>query len=159
MHDVFTGLMREQLSDQPGRETMVASLMNQCLVLVFRKLSDHDNVDLPWISALENPRWAATLDAILQHPERPHTVETLATTVNMSRSAFAWQFQERFGRPPMNYAREIRLRRAARMLIDPSDLSIEAISHLVGFASRSQLSRAFHDQFGCPPTEFRLQAN
>ena len=157
MRSIFSGLLAEYGSDQPGRQTMIAALMNQCLVMVFREVSELPQIELPWVAALGDPKWAAALDAILEHPEQPHTVESLATRANMSRSVFARQFHQTFGQAPMGYVREIRLRRAARMLTDLRDLSVEAVSHRVGFESRSQFSRAFHDYFGCPPTEFRAQ--
>ncbi len=158
MQAVFAGLLSEQRTDRPGRDAMIASLMNQCLVLVFRQLSDSDELDLPWLSALEDPRWAPVLTRIVEKPEQPHSVESLAGVANMSRSAFARQFHERFGTPPMSYVREVRLRRAARLLLDPADLSVAAVAHRVGFESRSQFSRAFHELYGCSPSEFRQRA-
>ena len=159
MRAVFAGLMSEQQADRPGREAMIASLMNQCLVLVFRHLSGDEGLDLPWIEAIEDPRWAPILELILEQPEQPHTVESLSRSANMSRSAFARAFRERFGTTPMSYVREVRLRRAARLLLDPAELSIAAVAHRVGFESRSQFSRAFHQLFGCPPTVFRVQGS
>jgi AraC-like DNA-binding protein len=34
-------------------------------------------------------------------------------------------------------------------------MSVDGIAGKVGFASRSHFARAFHDQFGCSPTDFR----
>ena len=94
------------------------------------------------------------MDEILEHPEGPHTVESLAALAGMSRSAFARTFLEAFGRTPIDYVRDVRLRRGARLL-HRGDLSVSEIAGRVGFASRSHFSRAFRDQFGCSPAKFR----
>jgi len=56
----------------------------------------------------------------------------------------------------MDYLRDIRLRRAAELLRQ-GGMSIDSIASKVGFASRSYFSRAFHEQFGCSPTDYRGQ--
>lgn len=155
---VFEGLLGERHSRQEASGAMMTALMNQCLVLVFRRLSAHRDGRLPWLGALEDPRLAAVLDAILDRPEQPYTLESLASMANMSRSAFAKHFHESFGRTPIRYVREVRLRKAARLLRREALLSVEAVAHRVGFESRSQFSRAFADLFGHPPSEFRTQS-
>ena len=72
----------------------------------------------------------------------------------MSRSVFARRFHECFDRTPMDYLRDVRLRRAARLL-HRADLSVNDVASKVGFASRSHFSRAFRDHFGCAPADFR----
>jgi AraC-like DNA-binding protein len=74
----------------------------------------------------------------------------------MSRSTFARHFEQHFGRTPMDYLRDTRLRRGAQLL-RTGGLSIDGIAGKVGFASRSHFSRAFQQQFGCSPSEFRKQ--
>jgi AraC family transcriptional activator of mtrCDE len=135
---------------------MMTALMNQCLILVLRRVSEESDGGLPWLSALEDPRLERVMETILKHPERRHTVESLADVSNMSRSTFARHFEQCFGRSPMDYVRDVRLRRAARLL-HLGDLSVDGVAAKVGFASRSHFSRAFQLQFGCPPAQFRKQ--
>jgi AraC-like DNA-binding protein len=157
MRPTFQALLREQQTATPGAQAMMGSLMTQCLVLVFRRLCDHGTCTLPWLAALEDERMSRVLDAILTRPEQQHTLESLAEVAIMSRAAFAKQFRASFGRPPMEYVREVRLRRAAQLLRSQSHLSIEAAAHRVGIASRSQFSKAFRDHFGVSPKDFRTQ--
>jgi hypothetical protein len=70
------------------------------------------------------------------------------------RSAFAEHFRQSFGRTPMDYLRDVRLRRGAQLL-QVSQLSVDGVASKVGFASRSHFSRSFKEQFGCSPVEFR----
>jgi AraC-like DNA-binding protein len=133
---------------------MMTALMNQGLILLFRRLAEQSAAQLPWLSALDDARLARAMDAILEHPEQPHTVESLADLAGMSRSAFAKAFHEAFERTPIDYVRDVRLRRGARLL-HRGELSVSDIASRVGFASRSHFSLAFRGQFGCSPAKYR----
>ena len=76
----------------------------------------------------------------------------------MSRAAFAERFRATFERPPMAFLRDVRLRRAARLLAE-TDLPVKAVAGRVGFASRSHFSRAFKASFGADPAAYRAAAS
>jgi len=156
MRSTFEAVLDEQRSGGPGSGAMMSALLSQCLVATFRRLADHPGRDFAWLDALEDPRLAQVIGAVLDRPERPYSLEGLAELAGMSRSVFARRFQEGFGRSPMDYLREVRLRSGARLLGQP-DLSVDAIASRVGFASRSHFSKAFSKQFGRSPSEFRAE--
>jgi AraC family transcriptional activator of mtrCDE len=83
-------------------------------------------------------------------------VESLAESVNMSRSAFAKHFHDAFFNSPMNLVNHVRLERAARML-NSSPLPVERIGKNCGFSSRSHFSHAFKKHTGLSLAEFRAQ--
>ena len=66
---------------------------------------------------------------IVEKPGDPHTLESLAELCTMSRSTFAAQFKDAFGRSPMDFVKEVRLRTAARMLVQ-TDVPIKTIFDL-----------------------------
>jgi AraC family transcriptional activator of mtrCDE len=109
---------------------------------------------LPWLRALEDPDLRPALEAMLSAPHKPHTVASLAHACHMSRSTFARRFKVSFGRGPMEYLREVRLRKAAKLLRKKPPPSVVSIASQVGFDSRSQFSRAFRDYFAYSPSEF-----
>lgn len=156
MRGIFEALMEEYRRSGPACASMMAALMNQCLIQVLRRASDQADGALPWLSALDDQRLARVIEGILEHPEQPYTLEQLAEIAHMSRSTFARHFEHCFGRTAMDYLRDVRLRRAAQLLRQ-SATSIDNVAVRVGFASRSHFSRAFHEQFGCSPTDFRAQ--
>jgi two-component system, response regulator YesN len=63
-------------------------------------------------------------------------------------------FRARFGRTPMQYFWEFRLRRAQELLLTTSS-AIATISNEVGFREVSYFNRAFKQSVGCTPGEFR----
>jgi AraC-like DNA-binding protein len=154
MRATFEALVSEYHETGPASHAMMTALMNQCLILVLRRVSEEAQGSLPWLSALEDPQLASVIDAMLEHPEQNHTVESLASIAHMSRSAFARRFTECFNRPPMDYLHDVRLRRAAQLL-SRGDLSVDEIASKVGFSSRSHFSRTFRDHFGASPLAFR----
>jgi AraC family transcriptional activator of mtrCDE len=154
MASVFERMLIEERRRSSTSSMMMNVLMSEALILLFRQLCTEPECPLPWLSPLEDPRFSAPLAMMLEHPERDHTVESLAAAASMSRSAFSEAFKEATGLSPMVYLREVRLRRAAAMLND-SDQTIEQVAARSGYASRSQFSRAFSAQFGVSPSTFR----
>jgi transcriptional regulator GlxA family with amidase domain len=153
----FRGILEEQSRDEPGpgSEAMTSALMSQCLVQLFRRLSQEAGEQIPWLSALGDPRLASALDRILEDPAADHTVESLAEAASMSRSAFAERFLSAFNRTPMNLVTQIRMQRAAHMLEQNTSLSIDEVAEKVGYSGRSHFSRAFKQHFEVTPAEFR----
>ena len=68
---------------------------------------------------------------------------------------FTERFRATFGSTPINFLHDVRLRRAAEILRQTGETSIEQVAHRVGFNSRSHFSRAFKDHFGISPVAFR----
>jgi len=133
---------------------MMATLMQQCLIELFRRLCERADCRLPWLTALADSRLARALEAIHAAPARPHSLESLAAEAAMSRSAFTARFRTLFGQTPMNYVRDVRLREAARLLRRP-ELSVDAAASLAGFASRSHFTQAFRRLFKTSPGQYR----
>ncbi len=156
MRIIFETLIEEYRRSGAASAAMMTALMNQCLIQVLRRLSEERDGVLPWLSALDDPRLAQVIQTILEQPEQQHTLESLAELAHMSRSTFIRHFEQCFGRTAMDYLRDVRLRRGAQLL-QVSNHSIDGVASKVGFASRSHFSRAFQEQFGCSPMEFRKQ--
>ena len=151
---LFQSLIQEQRNGAPGTPVLQGAIMTQLLVHMLRALSAQSDSSLAWLNALDDPRLARAIDRILEDPSAPHTVESLAESVNMSRSAFAKHFQDAFCKPPMKLVNQVRLERAAKML-QSSALPVEHIAQRCGFASRSHFSKAFKTHTGLSPVEFR----
>ena len=120
-------------------------------------MSEEGGDQIPWLSALSDPRLACALDRILDDPAADHTVESLAEAASMSRSAFAERFAAAFDRTPINLVNHVRMQRAAQLLQQGDALSVDEVADRVGFSSRSHFSRAFKKHTGVAPAEFRAR--
>jgi AraC-like DNA-binding protein len=154
MRALFADLIAEEQNSSPGSRAMIKALMNQCLVTLFRKLDEQTHGQLPWLSAVQDPKLASAMDKVLAEPGLPHSLESLADLSGMSRSSFAERFAASIGRTPMDFVREVRIRRAGKLLLS-TDLSVDGVADRVGFASRSHFSKAFREYFSQTPSEFR----
>lgn len=157
LRDQFVMLLAEGARPRIGTRALTEALLKQCLVLLLRRQIEHGAGPLPWIAALADRRLALAMAALLERPSEPFTVEVLARIAGMSRSAFAAQFAAIFGQSPMQLLKEVRLRRAGELLVTTT-LSVEAVARNVGFAGRSNFSRAFRELFGADPSAYRATA-
>jgi transcriptional regulator GlxA family with amidase domain len=94
------------------------------------------------------------LSAIHRDPGRDWTVDELARTCNLSRSAFAARFVAHVGRPPATYLAHVRLD-AAIDLLRGTSLPVALIAKNVGYTSEAAFSRAFKNRYGMPPAHWR----
>lgn len=157
MRRVFESMLAEQAERGPGSQAMLRALMMQGLVAILRRLCEGGTCSAPWLAALGDPRLARALDVMLEAPEQPHTLESVARAAGMSRSAFSERFGQAFGRSAMELLREVRLERGAELL-RTTELGVQAVAQRVGFSSRSHFSRAFRGRFGVDPAGFRAAA-
>ncbi len=154
--DPFARLLDELAAPGPGTKALAEALMKQCLISLLRRQGLAGG-DAPWLAALGKPALGRALSAMLDAPERPHSLQSLADTAGMSRAAFAEQFKLSFDRTAMDFLKEIRLRRAAKLLTG-TDLPVKSVASRVGFDSRSYFSRAFKSFTGKDPARFRADA-
>jgi AraC-like DNA-binding protein len=83
-------------------------------------------------------------------------IDALALTHGLSGSTFRRHWARRVGPPPARFVMELRLRQAARLLLE-TDQPVRAIAGKCGFSDALYFSRRFRDFMGVPPTEYRQQ--
>ena len=83
------------------------------------------------------------------------SAEQLARLTNLSTSTFKREFKKIYDDTPANYLKNIRLNRAAELLII-SDERISNISFECGFSNLAHFSKCFHQKFNISPTTYRL---
>ena len=151
----FELMLSEVAHPQLGTQAMTEALMKQCLVILLRQhLASTDGYS-PLLAALQHPKLARAVLAILEEPGAAYSVESLAASVGMSRSSFTSQFSAVFDVGPMEFVQRVRLRVAARLLTG-TDLPVKVVAASVGYASRSSFSKVFEAEFGVAPGQYRL---
>ena len=141
-----------------GTRALAESLLQQCVILLLRRRYQSNDPSLRWIDGVADESLWPALEAMLDDPSAPHSVETLAAGCALSRSVFAERFSHAFGQGPIDILRTIRMQRAADLLTR-TELPVKRVAEMVGFTSRSYFSRAFSEEFNASPTEFRRSAN
>ena len=150
LRDGIGGLLRELSAPAPGGRAMLRALLTQCAIAMLRQRP----AALRFQPLLADARLARALQAMLDDPGAPHTVESLADAAGMSRTNFAQRFAEAAGTTPARLLRDLRLTRAAALLAQ-GDIGVDRVALRMGFASRSAFSRAFAERFGHPPSRRR----
>ena len=91
---------------------------------------------------------------IRHHIDKPLDRETLADVAGFSVPHFHRVFTAHVGESAISYVRRVRLERAGRKLrmgaVDITEVALAA-----GYDSHAAFSKAFRQQFGLSPSEFR----
>jgi AraC-like DNA-binding protein len=139
----------------PGSEAVVTRVCDILLITAIRNWLDTDPAARTgWLGALRDPRIGQAVALIHREPERPWTVAELASTVAMSRSAFAARFREVVGRGPVDYLTGWRMQLATDLLADEG-LTVAVVADRLGYASEAAFSRAYRRHLGRPPGSVR----
>ena len=71
------------------------------------------------------------------------------------RSYFSTLFESVMKQPPYRYLQNLRLQRAAELLLQNPNLRVYEIAEMAGFSSTTQFCKTFQKKCDCSPTEFR----
>lgn len=80
-------------------------------------------------------------------------IEDVAVAVGMGRTTFYKKLKSLTGFSPVEFVRDMRLKRA-RQLLDEGTLTVSEIGYLVGFNSLPYFSTCFKEKFGKSPSEY-----
>jgi AraC-like DNA-binding protein len=146
----------EATAARPAKDTVISRLMDILFIMVVRHWIDERSPETGgWLGALYHPYIGLVLSALHAQPEQAWSVETMANTAGLSRSAFAAQFTVLVGEPPMRYLTRWRMQLAVMWLTSDSKLSIEEIAWRVGYDSPYAFSKAFKRLLGVAPRAYR----
>jgi AraC family transcriptional regulator len=96
-------------------------------------------------------------DAVESLPDRPPAISELAGLCGVSPRHLMRAFRQSTGQTITEYAEDVRLRYAVRLLSD-TDLPLGDIAGQVGFSALSGFSHAFRRAVGQSPSVFRRQS-
>ena len=86
------------------------------------------------------------------------TLEMIADSVSLSKSACLYCFHQRLGTTPIRYLIQLRIEKAAEQLIK-SDEPVNKIAINCGFSDISYFSKCFREMKGFTPKEYRKSYN
>ncbi|HEV8112659.1 MAG TPA: AraC family transcriptional regulator [Planctomycetota bacterium] len=147
----------ETASTLPGAETIASRLADILFVHAVRAHIAGDGLEVSgWLKALADPQIGEVLRRIHEAPHVQWTVESLAESVAMSRSAFAARFTALVGEPPLRYVTAWRMKKASHRLLQGD--RIAAIAQATGYDTDAAFGKAFKRFMGATPGEYRRRA-
>jgi len=149
-------LLEELQSGKPYRDPVVTRLVDVFFMQAVRAyLNDNaDHVETGWLAALRDKRIGQALALMHSQPDERWTVASLASRLAISRSAFAERFSRILGEPPHRYLARFRINVASERLLATDD-KISSIAAAAGYRSLPAFSKAFKQELGASPIEYR----
>ncbi len=159
LHSTLQLLVLEMAEPAPGTEMVWNRLAEVLFIQMLRAhiASGSGECERGWLRAIFDPKIGAALKSIHENLSDPWTVESLAKTAGMSRSAFAARFKELLAETPLEYVTEWRMQKATQLLQEP-DKKLAEIALLVGYTSNAAFNKAFKRAVGLAPGEYRSLA-
>lgn len=153
LQQVIQLIAAELLDPRCGQPALLDRAGDILFIGMLRHLVAQPSTRPGLFNGLADPRIAATLVAMHSQPQQAWTLESLAETAGMSRTAYATRFRALMNQPPGKYLGVLRLSIASRTV--RSGLGLKRAASAAGYASVSALSRALSRS---PPDAFeRMQ--
>ncbi|WP_282604908.1 AraC family transcriptional regulator [Pelagibius sp. Alg239-R121] len=151
---VLSVLTQEMTDRGPGVTSVIERLAEVLLIQTLRAYLTQTDRPHGFLAGLADPRLARAVAEIHRRPEADLSLENLAQTAGMSRSAFAAQFKAVVGMAPIDYLTKWRMLKAGELL-GAAALPLVEIAERVGYGSDVAFSRAFRREFNASPREYQ----
>jgi AraC-like DNA-binding protein len=160
LHNTMQALASEMAEQAPGSEVVTTRLAEVLFIQALRAhiASEMEWRNKGWLRAIFDPQVGAALSAVHDSVGTPWTVESLAGTAIMSRSAFAARFKELLGQTPLEYVTEWRMQKAIQLL-EERDKKLIDVARSVGYESDAAFSKTFKRVVGASPGEYRKRGS
>src|SRR6202158_1723797 len=154
LQNTMQALASEMAEQAPGSEVVATRLAEVLFIQLLRThIASRPERNKGWLRAIFDPQMGTALSAIHDRVNTPWTVESLAETAGMSRSAFAARFKELLGQTPLEYVTEWRMQKAMKLL-QRRDKKLIDVARLVGYESDAAFSKAFKRVVGANTGEY-----
>lgn len=152
LSQLVTMVREETAGMRPGSEYTKSRLVELLLIEAMRACAA-DGAPPGLLKGLGDRQLARALSAMHAQVDHAWSVDQLASTAALSRSAFFERFTRLVGMAPMEYLLSWRMELAKRMLRDDV-LTVSEVATRVGYGSSSAFSVAFSRHVGASPRRF-----
>ena len=149
----------EAREPRAGGETVITRLADILVIQAIRAWIARDpSAQHGWLGALRDRQIGRAMALIHRDPGGDWTLASLASSVGMSRSAFAARFTHLVGEPAMRYVARWKMQ-AAHMWLQDDDAALVEVASRLGYESDAAFSRAFKRVVGVSPGAVRRRAH
>lgn len=138
-------IMREATEQRPHYDALISHLLAEIILLLARYAAGNEQQS-------KNLGYIASY--ITEYFNQPLDLLQLAKDTGYSPDYFRHRFSDEFGMSPKQFQIEIRLKKAAELLLN-SKKSCTEIAALCGFSTGSQFSAMFLKKYQMTPNRFR----
>ena len=147
-------------TEQPGlaSKEMINRLCEMLFIHAVRAYTqDLTQNQTGWLAGISDSQLGQIIQLLHAELHKGWTVDSMAASAGMSRSAFASRFKLIVGQSPLEYLTQWRIHRAS-VLMRKTDSNIARIAKGVGYASESAFTKVFKKVMQTTPSEFRRAA-
>ncbi|HEX3379347.1 MAG TPA: AraC family transcriptional regulator [Paraburkholderia sp.] len=139
---------------QAGALTIVTALSHALFAMALRVHGERNANSAGMLALLTDARLGASVQAMLDAPDRAWTIAELGERAAMSRATYARHFNERAGVTVMDFLTQIRMAIASDLLLR-TQRSAADIGEAVGYQSEAAFGKAFAQSVGMTPGRYR----
>ncbi len=151
LHITMQALDSEMAGQTPGSEVVATRLAEILFIQMLRAhIASGAERNKGWLRAIFDPQIGTALGAIHNRVSLPWTVESIAASAGMSRSAFAKRFREMLGQTPLEYVTEWRMQKAMQLL-EQRDKKLIDVAQSIGYETDTAFIKAFKRVVGDSP--------
>lgn len=156
LKSTFDQLSAEYMSQKPGTEIIVNKLTEVVLIELVR-INFGRQSDNAFLKALNDARISKALKIIHSSFDLPLTIESLASKIGMSRSAFSKRFTEMIGLSVFSYLSKVRVQKAKERLKN-SRLTAGDVAYQVGYESERAFTKTFKKFTQMTPKQYQKES-
>lgn len=145
---IFHHLAPPRLYKKTMHRIVLLGLLAKIASLDGAQLEGHIEISDYQVQEMERARQALT------HDLADLTIEDLADHFHMSSTKLKEDFKAVYGRPIKTYLREYKVNQGAKLL-DQTQMTVAEIAFSLGYDNPSNFSRAFKEDMGLTPSEYR----
>jgi AraC family transcriptional activator of mtrCDE len=154
LHTLVRLLQYETAEVRPGGSAVVAQLSGALFALLMRAWLAQNATAPGLFAVLADRRLGQAMRRMLESPELPWTVASLAEASFMSRATFARLFAQLCGMPPADVLTQLRMAQAASALSHGAR-AVGEVALAVGYQSEAAFNRVFKRHYGVGPGAYR----
>ncbi|WP_406227124.1 cupin domain-containing protein [Pseudomonas siliginis] len=149
-------MILEECKRQPAPSSAMLESLSQLMFRYVLRQELADNQNLGGLVALaRHSQFAPLLDQLIKQPQNRWSLETMAASTGLSRSAFFKRFNELAGQSPGQVLLALRIRHACQLL--RNNQTVEQACAAVGYQSIAAFTRAFAKAMRMQPGAYRKQ--
>lgn len=148
---IYSRMIQEMQLCRPLYEEMLASLLNDLMLLINRQCEYVQ----PGINTVQSEVEQA-VSYFTEHYNEEISVNDYAKAHHISTNHFIRNFKQYVGMAPMQYIVSIRMTNA-QALLETTDYSIKEVAAIVGYHDALYFGQVFKREVGMPPSKYRKE--